>query len=278
MSFPFIFIINKRERIERKEKMEKLMQQIGIIEYEFILPVEITEDTIPEEYQKNRMNKGNTSLNLTILTKIFPKVQQKIRRDFIIMEDDLMSIVPYSEVKTHILQILREVPDDWNMIYLEYCLEMCSLAIPVSKTIKKAFHPYCAAAILFRYNTAELVEKCIDTKKNPLSFAYSSCISNKELIAYIADPPIFAQDVMMQGDIAHTASPWNIHFYLNRILKMYDTEATISKPRLPACMDKMETLEYIRWWNVGWILLSIVFLLGIYRNRKYFFVGKKERK
>ena len=269
-----------RERKERKEKMEKLMQQIGILEYEFIIPVEITEDTIPKEYRENRMNIGNTSLNLTILTKIFPKVQQKIRRDFIIMEDDLMTMIPYSEVKTHISQILREVQDDWNMIYLEYCLEMCSLATQVTPVLKKAFHPYCAAAILFRYNTTELVQQCIDTKKNPLSFAYSSCISNKELIAYIADPPIFAQDVMMQGDIAHTASPWNIHFYLNRILKMYDDDidATISKPRLPACIDSVETLEYIRWWNVGWILLSILFLLGIYRNRKYILVGKKERK
>ena len=285
-SFPFVFIINMRERTERKEKMEKLMQQIGITEYEFIIPVEITEETIPEEYRKNRMNKGNTSLNLTILTKIFPKIQREIRRDFIVMEDDLMSTIPVTKVKEHIVHILREVPKDWNMIYLEYCLEMCSLA-PKTPTknpsslsvLKKAFHPYCAAAILFRYNTADSVYKCIETKKNPLSFTYSSCIYNKELVAYIADPPVFAQDVLMQGDLAHTESPWNIHFYLNRILKMYDTDATISKPRLPACIDSIETLDYIRWWNVGWILMSIVFLLGLYRYRKYiFFVGKNERK
>jgi hypothetical protein len=277
MSFPFIFIINKRERTERKIKMEKLMQQIGIgrMEYEFIVPVEITEDTIPKEYLENHMNVGNTSLNLTLLTKIFPKVQQKIRRDFIIMEDDLMARIPYSEVKTQILYILKEVPEDWNMIYLEYCLEICSLARPSTANTKKAFHPYCAAAILFKYKTMDLIHHCIDTKKNSLSFTYSSCIFNKELIAFLADPPIFAQDVRMQGDITHTASPWNIHYYLNHILQMYDTEATISKPRLPACIDRIETLEYIRWWNIGGIIVSIVFLLGMYKS---FFVGNHKRK
>jgi hypothetical protein len=284
-SFPFVFIINMKERTERKAKMEILMKEIGITEYEFILPIEITEETIPEEYLKNRMNKGNTSLNLTILTKIFPKARQMYSRDFIVMEDDLMVLLPKTDVKNHILRILREeVPEDWNMIYLEYCLEMCSLAKSIdnknkNKKIKKAFHPYCAAAILFRYDTMNLVYKCIDTKKNPLSFTYSSCIYNKELIAYISDPPIFAQDVLMQGDIAHTASPWNIHFYLNRILKMYDTEATVSKPRLPACIDSTATLEYIRWWNIGWILMSIAFLFGVYKYRRYiFFVGKNGRK
>ena len=285
MSFPYVFIINMRERKERKEKMDKLMQQIGIgvHEYEFILPVEITEETIPEEYRANHMNKGNTSLNLTILTKIFPKVQQKIRRDFIVLEDDLMTMIPSSEVKNYISNILREVPKDWNMIYLEYCLELCSFTKPINSTttkIKKAFHPYCAAAILFKYNTVHLVQKCIETKKKSLSFTYSSCIYNKELIAYIADPPIFTQDASMQGDIAHTSSPWNIHFYLNRILKMYD-DGSVKRPRLPACIDSIETLEYIRWWNVGWILLSIVFILGIYRNRKYIFVeifGRNGRK
>ena len=86
----------------------------------------------------------------------------------------------------------------------------------------------------------------------------------------------------MQGDIAHTSSPWNIHFYLNRILKMYDdTIETTSRPRLPACIDSIETLEYIRWWNVGWILLSILLFVGVYRNRKYIFVeifGRNGRK
>jgi hypothetical protein len=161
------------------------------------------------------------------------------------------------------------------MIYLEYCLEMCSFYKTTTK-IKKAFRPYCAAAIIFRYDSIELVHQCIETKKNALSFTYSSCISNKELIAYIADPPVFAQDVLMQGDIEHTASPFGIHFYLNRILKMYDTDATtISKPRLPHCLDSVETLDYIRWGNVGGTLVGFLFLLGIYR---YFFVGIKRSK
>lgn len=274
MSFPFVFIINMRERTERKAKMELLMREIGITEYEFIIPVEITEKTIPDEYRKNRMNIGNTSLNLTILTKIFPKAQQK-KLDFIVMEDDLM-VLRNGDVKNHISRILREVPEDWNMIYLEYCLEMCSLAKSIDNNIKKAFHPYCAAAILFRYETMDLVYKCINAKKNPLSFTYSSSIYNKELIAYIADPPIFAQDVLMQGDIAHTASPWNIHFYLNRILKMYDTDATISKPRLPACIDSTQTLEYIRWWNILISIGIILFVVGVYKNRRRFIgIGRK---
>ena len=113
--FPFVFIINKTERTERKEKMTNLMQNIGITEYEFIEPVKITDETIPEDYLKNRMNKGNTSLNLTILTKVFPKTKtMEKKRDFIIMEDDLMAMMPETEIKTYILQMMREVPDNWN--------------------------------------------------------------------------------------------------------------------------------------------------------------------
>lgn len=263
--FPFVFIVNMRERKERKDKMELLMQKIGITEYEFIIPVNITEETIPEEYRKNDMNKGNTSLNLTILTKIIPKIQQK-KRDFIIMEDDLMSMIPTENIKSYILELIQNVPKDWNMIYLEYCLEMCSLAkeIPTNIHIKKAFKPYCAAAILFRYENIDSVVNCIETKKNPLSFTYSSCIRENKIVAYISDPPIFSQDISMQGDIDHISSPWNIHFYLNRILKMYDTNTTESKPRLPSCIDSVETLSYIRWWNVCWILLVILFVIGFY--------------
>ena len=276
MSFPFVFIINKRERTERKQKMEDLLQKIGITstEYEFVVPVEITDDTIPEEYQKNHMNKGNTSLNLTILTKVFSKIREK-KRDFIIMEDDLMAMIPEKEIKSYISQMLKEVPEDWNMIYLEYCLEMCSLGETVTKTnkLKKAYHPYCAAAILFRAETVTKVQNCIDSRKNPLSFTYTSCIREKELIAYIATPPIFAQDVLMQGDIEHTKSPWSIHFYLNRILKMYDdnSDTTVSKPRLPHCVDSREIFDYIRWGNVGGALIGFLFLLLMYR---YFFIVK----
>ena len=272
MSFPFVFIVNMRERKERKDKMELLMNKIGITEYEFIIPVNVTEETIPEEYRKNGMNKGNTSLNLTILTKIIPKVQQK-KSDFIIMEDDLMSMIPTENIKSYILKLIQNVPKDWNMIYLEYCLEMCSLAkeIPTNTHIKKAFKPYCAAAILFRYENIDSVVNCIENKKNPLSFTYSSCIRENKIVAYISDPPIFSQDVLMQGDIDHISSPWNIHFYLNRILKMYDENATESKSRLPSCIDSVETLSYIRWWNLFWILLAILFVIGFYK----IFISKK---
>ena len=277
MSFPYVYIINMRERTERKQKMTNLMQKIGITEYEFVEPVKITDETIPEEYAKNRMNKGNTSLNLTILTKVYPKIQEK-KKNFIIMEDDIMTMMPEEHVKNYILELLREVPNNWNMIYLEYCLEMCSLGETITKTnkLKKAFKPYCAAAILFRYDTINKVQQCIETKKQPLSFTYTSCIREKELIAYVAHPPVFAQDVLMQGDIDHTASPFGIHFYLNRILKMYDDtkDTTISKPRLPHCVDSVEIFDYIRWGNVGGILLGFLFLLWGYR---YFLITKKRK-
>jgi GR25 family glycosyltransferase involved in LPS biosynthesis len=277
MSFPYVYIINMRERTERKEKMTKLMQNIGITEYEFIEPVKITDETIPEEYQKNNMNKGNTSLNLTILTKVFPKIREK-NRNFIVMEDDIMTMMSERNVHNYILELLKEVPNDWNMIYLEYCLEMCSLGETITKTnkLKKAFKPYCAAAILFRYDTINKVQQCIETKKQPLSFTYTSCIREKDIIAYVAHPPVFAQDVLMQGDIDHTASPFGIHFYLNRILKMYDDtkDTTISKPRLPHCVDSVEIFDYIRWGNVGGILLGFLFLLWGYR---YFLITKKRK-
>ena len=40
--FPMVYIINKRERTERKQKMTNLMNKIGITEYEFTVTKEMT--------------------------------------------------------------------------------------------------------------------------------------------------------------------------------------------------------------------------------------------
>ena len=58
---------------------------------------------------------------------------------------------------------------------------------------------------------------------------------------------------------------------------MYDdnSDTTVSKPRLPHCMDSVETFDYIRWGNVGGALVGFLVLLGIYR---YFLITKKVSK
>lgn len=257
MSFPHVFIINMAKRTDRKEKMIKLMNDLDITDYEFVTPVPL--DEIKEIPKGSSISKENLSLNLTITQKIIPNA----KGNFIILEDDLMCMIDAKKVKSVIMQLLNKAPTDWNMIYMEYCFEKCGLTKTINVEtdavqLKKAFQPYCTAAIIFNYNKAKDIVKCIETENIQLSFTYARCIKDTRVNAYISYPPIFAQDVKMQGDLNHTNSIFKLHYWLDKLLYMYDTNPKKSYPRLPACADSLEMLSYVRWYNIFWLVILII--------------------
>jgi hypothetical protein len=257
MDFPHVFIINMAKRTDRKEKMIKLMNDLDITDYEFVTPVPL--DEIKELPKGSSISKENLSLNLTITQKIIPNA----KGNFIILEDDLMCMIDAKKVKSVIMRLINKAPADWNMIYMEYCFEKCGLATKIDDTgpevqLKKAFKPYCAASIIFNYNRIKDVFDCIETEQKPMSFTYSTCIRDQRINAYISYPPIFAQDVKMQGDLKHTDSIFKLHFWLDKLLYMYDPNPAKSYPRLPACADSLEMLSYVRWYNIFWLIIFII--------------------
>lgn len=230
------------------------MAEIGITNYQFIEPIKVDK----EDPNFPTLNKSHLSLNRTIQERIFPRVTTP---QFIVFEDDLMTMVPPHEIIGRLNNIIREVPAEWDMVYLEYCMEMCPLLTQkVSNNLHKAFKPYCTAGVLYRTQSIPKFKTCMQMEKAQVDFAYVSCIRKKQLQAYIAQPPLFAQDVTMQSDLNHL-HPSHIQYYVNMFIRMYDENARRSMPRLPHCATPRHLAPYIRWFNVFFILVGFFALL-----------------
>lgn len=248
------FIINMPDRADRRLHMLALLERTGFTSYEFVTPVSV--DVVPSQYA--HLTKGYLSLNLTVRNRVFGRAVDMGLEQFVVFEDDLMERVPADSVQQRLADIMQEVPVDWDMIYLEYCMERCGAARTVSPSLRSAVKPYCTAAIVYRTAALDRLRGCLDTRKQLIDFSYVDCITSGELVAYVASPPLFAQDAFFTGDLAHTTSPRNIQYWLNWIIHMYPEPGTAAThyPRLPACMTPTELLHYVRWRSV--IVLLIV--------------------
>jgi len=242
----YAFVINMAlKRPDRRRHMANLMSEMGWRDYEFIEPF---------EKDVKDPDAANTSLRNTIVRLIFPRAAELGLDYFVVFEDDVMQMdgTRGKTIDTIDKLVIEANEIAWDMIYLEYCLEVCSLGMRVSSGLQEAVTPFCAAAILFNGSSLFKIADCLATYPYPMSFAYSTCIREGRVRALVASPPLFAQDVIMQGDLNHGG----VHWYLNWIFKMYDPLADKSKPRLPHCVDSASVLQYLT--GFFWLVLSIV--------------------
>lgn len=255
-SAPFVFVINMPGRTDRRANMRALLARCGLEEnHEFVEPVQVHE--VPDEYRG--LTKGYLSLNLTVRDKILARAASLGAESFVVLEDDVMELCPPEQVLPRLRAIRSEVPPDWDMVYLEYCMEQCDKALKVSTNLRSAAKPYCTAGILYRTKSAAKIARCMDRKRLLIDFSYAECIDEGSLQAYIADPPLFAQDAFYAGDLAHLNSPWRIQWWLNLIIHMYpDAHTGQHYPRLPACRSFQHLLPYVRWRNVAVVLVALV--------------------
>lgn len=266
------YVINMPDRKDRREHMIKLLKRTGFTSYEFVDPVKI--DVVPPEWA--HMTKGYLSLNKTVRDKIFDKALERDEPYFLVLEDDIMEMVDANKVQERIASTLSSSPSDWDMIYLEHCMEKCSKAQAVAPSLYKAVEPYCTASVIYRTGSIGRLRECFDREKKLIDFSYVQCIRGGRLTAYVVSPPLFAQDAYFNGDLAHTQSPWRMHFWLNMIMRMYPDSKNEHYPRLPACRSFSQLFYYIRWWNVGMLVIVIgltvwcvLYLWGRGRGRGY---------
>jgi hypothetical protein len=241
--------------------MEALLHRCGLDgNAEFVEPVVV--DVVPHEFR--HLSKGYLSLNLTVRDKVWRRAADLGIPYFIVMEDDIMELGKPEATLDRITTILSEVPPDWDMVYLEYCMEKCFRSRKVSSQLKTATEPYCTAAVIYRTKSIGKLRDCLDTKKRLIDFSYVSCIADGALHAYVASPPLFAQDAYYDGDLAHLSSPQHIQYWLNWIIRMYpDVDEGVDDrrkhyPRLPACISFADLYRYVRWRNVVIALLILV--------------------
>lgn len=245
--------------------MMRLLHRTGfdMEDVEFVDPVVV--DTLPDDYA--HLTKGYYSLNSTVRDKIFQLASDAGLPHFLVLEDDVMEVVDPAMIQDRIRDILVDVPQDWDMIYLEYCMERCWKSKAVSKWLATAVKPYCTAAVIYRTASVAKLRDCLDGKKQLIDFSYVQCIQEHSLKAYVARPPLFAQNAAYEGDLGHTRNPTTIQFWLNLFIRMYPdpNEPVKSYPRLPACMSLSDLAGYVRWFNVAVMLIVLVCIVALLR-------------
>jgi hypothetical protein len=257
--FPNIYVINMPNRIDRRVAMSKMLRDIGLLDHViWVEPVRVESTDIPEDMK--HMTPGYLSLNRTVADKIMSVIEQG---PFIVMEDDLMPMMEPSKIKSYLSRLINQAPADWDMIYLEYCMEVCMCTKSTGTPgLYRAHKPYCTGAIIYNGASKNKFIDCMRTEKQLIDFSYVRCIMDGRINAYITFPPVFAQNVLYQGDLNHLAKK-NIQYYLNHVIKMYDSNAKEAKPRLPHCVDSWSTLTYVRWVNVVIVFAIIVIFIYI---------------
>lgn len=254
------YVISLPHRADRRAHMAALLDAMaaGPASYEFVDPVPVSE--VPPGYPAD-VSRGALSLNRTLAEVVFPAALAAGHEHFLVLEDDLMVLGDPAEVLPSAALAVADLDAHvgagaWDMLYLEYCFERCGQVAPVTPRVGRAVRPFCTAAIVYSRAGASRAAACLAQERRMTGFSYAACMADGRLRAYVSTPPLFAQDASLQGDIEHTASPLRLHWWLNKVVRMYPEGAT-SQPRLPAC--RRDVFGYVRWPAV----LVLVLLLGV---------------
>jgi hypothetical protein len=185
------YIINLPPQTKRKQHMIQLMEKMSISNYEFVTP-KIIQDT-----NLNQTKKAQKSL-LETNKEIFQKVLNSSNPPpyILVFEDDVKPTIPEHKLMPKINRLINQVPDDWDMIYLEYCNETCFMSKKITHDLSRAVNPFCTAAILYNTKNLNKIIKMIETHHDyyAIDWIYKINIKNKLINAYISTPPLFVQD------------------------------------------------------------------------------------
>lgn len=196
-----VFVINMPNRPDRRKNIISLFNKIGCSHYTFVEPVH------PKKYCRF-LNEPQASLRSTTLSIL--ESQKDVKGFTLIFEDDVILNPKLKDQPinfTSIIQsIIRHTPHYWDLIYLEYCFEFCSMTYKINSLLQRTFLPSCAASILF--NNQSLPKICsLLTYYNCLPadnvYGYGNLLNR--IVSYSLIEPLFIQDCSSYGsDLKHT--------------------------------------------------------------------------
>ena len=110
-------------------------------------------------------------------------IQQGLLRGydaFLILEDD---VAPSAAVKTrtYILEALNEVPADFDVLFLGWCMEACELTANLTKHLQSAVGPLCAHAYIVSRSGAEKLLLRMLPASEPNDVVLRKMLVDKEL-------------------------------------------------------------------------------------------------
>jgi len=224
-----VFIINMPNRLDRKEHMRSLMNQLEFTNYTFVVPYKADQNT-KELFEKEigkpfLLSNNKASHNMTYLSLL--KLQDV--DNMIIMEDDIILTKPLENVKKEMDIIVNNHPQNADMIYMEMCYENCGMN-KVNGFIKLE-NPLCAAAIYYpskksrNYIVNQLTNN-FDFSDEAMDTAFLYLINSGLINAYMYNL-LFIQDNNFGSDLEGSIGSGEDY-----------------KPMLPTCSNVEKTIEY----------------------------------
>ena len=151
-----IFVINLKERTDRKLHIEDQLKKINCPEYKLIEG--INGNTL---LNKTRLKNGMFGLVNTYL-KIYDEWIQKDCDDIIIIEDDCLFVENFNE---KLEDYIKNVPSDWDMLYFgaNHNYHMGKKTIKINEKCIKLNNSYSAHCVLLK---KKVFEELIENIKN----------------------------------------------------------------------------------------------------------------
>jgi hypothetical protein len=170
-----------------------------------------------------------------------------------IFEDDIMMNNSPEFVIDKIEKVLDNLPQEWDILYFEYCFESCNKIKKFNDYWYKVSNPLCTAAIIYNIKSVDKINSCIESQKKNLDSAYLQCHRNDEIQGYMVLPPLFYQDNKYDTDIQNKA-----------ILNLLSVVFEHDKSTKYVC--RHEILFHIKWFNatlliiISFIIISVIII------------------
>lgn len=167
-----IFILNLEKNKDRKNHITKLLTSLKCTNFQFITPVSIEEALNNPLF--NRKNGPEASHCLTMYNILKYSIKNKFN-EFIILEDD---IDIFSNNMNKIQKIIKTAEEyDYDLLFLEYCNDICNKQKKITNELYKLYRPWCAAAIYYNLKGAKKILNNIDFLMNN-NVGYDSLTAN----------------------------------------------------------------------------------------------------
>ena len=201
-----IHILNMPEKADRKEYMTGFLNRLGVKSENIKFtgegsgmlwaPLDRTMLVREREITDSLVGMKDTVMsNAVNHIRLVKKIADSGKMG-LILEDDIMAMVPENKVCEIINGALDDLPPDpyWDMLYLEYCFEFCSMIDPYGKYLHKMYRPLCAAAIIYSAEGAKRVHQLCSPVFDTLDVMYGALIKKGKIQAYGVRPVVFGQD------------------------------------------------------------------------------------
>jgi GR25 family glycosyltransferase involved in LPS biosynthesis len=195
--FDLVYVITLPER---KQHMTEVMNSVRINPSFF--PAYLAKELNFAELQNRKLvlptcnlTRGQVACHLSHCGVLSNFLENKKATSCLVFEDDISYPDKNLVSDKHFKKIFKELPDDWDVLYLGRCWDSCLKDKPVSPYIVKCFKPLCRHAIAFSRRGAEKVlELTLPMSRNPGDQMIRSLITSGVLNAYCLNPALFFQN------------------------------------------------------------------------------------